>query len=158
MVAAERVDGAVDSPVATGWRSLLGNRLLLSLLAVSLVPMALMGLLSQQASSTALKEQAFKQLETVNTITGQGVERYFATLHDELRVLSEDRMIVAAIREFTVGLTSVLADPVVDDKALARARRSLEGYYAGEFATAFRKAAGTEPECRSSRYRRYQVP
>ena len=148
MAAAERVNGAVDSPVATGWRSLLGNRLLLSLLAVSLVPMALLGLLSQQASSTALKEQAFKQLETVNTITGQSVERYFATLEDELRVLSEDRMIVAAIREFTAGLASVLADDGVDDKGVALARRSLEGFYAGEFATAFRKAAGTEPDVR----------
>ena len=39
--------------------------------------MALMGLASQQSGRTALKDQAFKQLETVNTITGQSVERYF---------------------------------------------------------------------------------
>ena len=132
-----------------GWMSLLGNKLLLALLAVSLIPMALMGLLSQRESTSALKEQAFKQLETVNTITGQSVERYFATLHDELRVLSEDRMVVAAIREFAAGANSVLADDGVDEQGVTRARRALESFYGGEFAAAFRKATGTDPDIRA---------
>ena len=132
-----------------GWQALLDNRLLLALLAVSLIPMALMGLASQQASSTALKTQAFKQLETVNTITGQSVERYFATLHNELRVLSEDRMIAAAIREFTAGAAGILAADGVDEQGVARARRSLESFYAGEFAAAFRRATGTDPDSRA---------
>ena len=118
-VSGDHMAEAGGTPVAgagSGWRSLLGNRLLLALLAVSLIPMALMGFASQQASSSALKTQAFKQLETVNTITGQSVERYFATLHDELRVLSEDRMISAAIREFTAGVAGALTDDGVDEK------------------------------------------
>jgi hypothetical protein len=81
----EAAENASDRIGRAGWRSLLGNRLLLALLAVSLIPMALMGLASQQWAGSALKEQAFKQLETVNTITGESVERYFVTLHDELR-------------------------------------------------------------------------
>jgi methyl-accepting chemotaxis protein len=144
----EATGGPVAAP-GSGWRSLLGNRLLLALLAVSLIPMALMGLASQQASSTALKTQAFKQLETVNTITGQSVERYFGTLHDELRVLSEDRMISAAIREFTAGVSGVVAEDGVDEKSVAKARRSLEGFYAGEFAAAYRKATGSDPDARA---------
>jgi len=131
-----------------GWRSLLGNRLLLALLAVSLIPMALMGLASQQWAGSALKEQAFKQLETVNTITGESVERYFVTLHDELRVLSEDRMIVSAIRDFSGGAAGILADDGVDEKGVAAARRALESFYAGEFAAAYRKATGSDPEVR----------
>ncbi|MFM7136489.1 MAG: hypothetical protein ACKO1M_05385, partial [Planctomycetota bacterium] len=142
-------DQVAAAAVGGGWRSLLGNRLLLALLAVSLIPMALLGLASQQASSTALKTQAFKQLETVNTITGQSVERYFATLHDELRVLSEDRMISAAIREFTAGVAVVLAEDDVDLQGVTKARRALEGFYAGEFAAAYRKATGTDPDARA---------
>ena len=142
---------ASGTPAAggSGWRSLLGNRLLLALLAVSLIPMALMGLASQQASSAALKTQAFKQLETVNTITARSVERYFATLHDQLRVLSQDRMISAAMREFTSGVAGVLAADGVDEKAVAKARRSLEGFYAGEFAAAYRRATGSDPDARA---------
>ena len=132
-----------------GWQALLDNRLLLALLAVSLIPMALMGLASQQASSTALKTQAFKQLETVITITGRSVERYFATLHNELRVLSEDRMITAAIRELTAGAAGILAADGVDEQGVARARRSLESFYTGEFAAAFRRATGTDPDSRA---------
>jgi methyl-accepting chemotaxis protein len=147
----DHVAESAGTPAAAagGWRSLLGNRLLLALLAVSLIPMALMGLASQQASSAALKTQAFKQLETVNTITGQSVERYFATLHDELRVLSEDRMISAAIRELTAGVADLLTEDGVDEKEVAKARRSLEGFYAGEFAAAYRKATGSDPDARA---------
>jgi methyl-accepting chemotaxis protein len=150
-VSGDQMAEASGTPAAggSGWRSLLGNRLLLSLLAVSLIPMALMGLASQQASSAALKTQAFKQLETVNTITGQSVERYFATLHDELRVLSEDRMISAAIGEFAAGVAGVLSDDGVDEKGVTKARRSLEGFYAGEFAAAYRKATGSDPDARA---------
>jgi methyl-accepting chemotaxis protein len=133
---------------STGWRALLGNKLLMALLAAALVPMALMGIASHQASSSALVAQGFKQLETVNTITGQSVERYFATFHDELRVLAEDRMIVSAIRDFAVGAGRVLADDAVDEQAVVKARRSLETFYAGDFASAFRKRAGTEPDTR----------
>jgi len=143
------VAGPQAAAVGGGWRSLLGNRLLLALLAVSLLPMALMGLASQQASSTALKAQAFNQLETVNTITGQSVERYFRTLHDELRVLSEDRMISAAIQEFTGGVAEVLTEDGVDEQGLTKARRSLEGFYAGEFAAAYRRATGSDPDARA---------
>ena len=152
MAVMEQADGEPGDMARTstgGWRALLGNRLLLALLAVSLIPMALMGLLSQRESAAALKDQAFKQLETVNTITGQSVERYFATLHDELRVLSEDRMVVAAIREFATGAKSILADDGVAEEGIVRARRSLESFYSGEFAAAFRKATGTEPDTRS---------
>ena len=143
------VAGPQAAAVGGGWRSLLGNRLLLARLAVSLRPMALMGLASQQASSTALKAQAFNQLETVNTITGQSVERYFRTLHDELRVLSEDRMISAAIQEFTGGVAEVLTEDGVDEQGLTKARRSLEGFYAGEFAAAYRRATGSDPDARA---------
>ncbi|MDA0254745.1 MAG: methyl-accepting chemotaxis protein [Planctomycetota bacterium] len=144
----EATENASDRIGRAGWRSLLGNRLLLALLAVSLIPMALMGLASQQWAGSALKEQAFKQLETVNTITGESVERYFVTLHDELRVLSEDRMIVSALRSFTAGAASILADDGVDEKGVTAARRALENFYAGEFAAAYRKATGAEPEVR----------
>jgi methyl-accepting chemotaxis protein len=144
----EHDDHATDATHAGGWRSLLGNRLLLSLLAVSLIPMALMGYASQRAASSALRNQAFKQLETVNVITAQSVERYFRTLHDELRVLAEDRMVLAALREFTAAADGLLADDSSTEKTLVRTRRGLEGFYSGEFAAAYRKATGSDPDSR----------
>ena len=133
-------------PAASGaWRSLLGNKLLLSLLGVSLIPLALMGIATYQSAAAALTSEAFGKLETVRTITAKSVERYFKTLHDELRVLSEDRMAIDACKQFQAAFATVLAENKADDKAIARARRELDSHYSGEFTTEYRKRTNEEP-------------
>ena len=47
---------------AGGWRALLANRLLLALLAVSLIPLALMGIATYRAASASLTREAFAKL------------------------------------------------------------------------------------------------
>jgi len=130
----------------SGWRSLLGNRLLLSLLAVSLIPLALMGIATYRAAAGALEKEAFAKLETVRAVTAKSVERYFQTLHDQLRVLAEDRMTVDACRQFRAAAATVAADDTMDEKAIARARRELEGFYGGGFAAEYRRRAGKDPD------------
>jgi Mg2+ and Co2+ transporter CorA len=125
-----------------GWRSFLTNPLLLALLGVSLIPMAFMGLANYRTSSSALREQAFKQLDTVNAITAKAVERYFGTLRQELSVLAEGRICVESLEKFTAGMASLRSEDKIDDKALAAARRDLEAFYTGDFATEFRRRSG----------------
>jgi methyl-accepting chemotaxis protein len=131
---------SVPSPkrpsIAGGWLSLFSNQLLLSLLAVSLIPLALMGALTYWAASAALRAQAFRQLETVRTITARSVERYFGTLQEQLRVVSEDLMTVDALAQFTTGFESLLAEDSVDPAILAGARRDLSAFYTTEIHSA----------------------
>ncbi len=136
------------SSAGGGWRSFLTNPLLLALLGVSLIPMAFMGLTSYRTSSTALREQALKQLDTVNAVTAKSVERYFASLHQELAVLAEGRICAESLKDFTAGLTALRADNQVDDKALAAARRDLESFYTGEFTTEFRRRSDADIDVR----------
>ena len=131
-----------DRSTSGGWRSFLTNPLLLALLGVSLIPMAFMGLANYRTSSSALREQAFKQLDTVNTITAKAVERYFGTLRQELSVLAEGRICVESLEKFTAGMAALRSDNKIDDKALAAARRDLEAFYTGDFATEFRRRSG----------------
>ena len=131
-----------DQAAVGGWRSFLTNPLLLALLGVSLIPMAFMGIMNYRTSSSALREQAFKQLDTVNTITAKAVERYFGTLRQELSVLAEGRICVESLEKFTAGMASLRSDDKIDDKALAAARRDLEAFYTGDFATEFRRRSG----------------
>ena len=145
----DHVEDDSNVPSRSGWAALLANLLLLSLLAVSLIPMAFMGYASQRSASEALRDQAFKQLETVNTITAKSVERYFRTLHDEVQVLAGTLTVATALREFTAATGSLLGDDGVDDKGVARARRGLESFYSGEFAAAYRKQTGGYPDSRS---------
>jgi len=131
-----------------GWRSLLGNRLLLALLAVSLIPLAILAVATYRSAAAALTDEAFAKLETVRTITAKSVERYFQTLHDELRVLAEDRMTIAACQELQKSFATVVSDNAVDAKELARVRREVEAHYVGEFAAEFRKRAGEDLNAR----------
>lgn len=136
------------SSTAGGWRSFLTNPLLLALLGVSLIPMAFMGMTSYRTSSAALREQALKQLDTVNAVTTKSVERYFASLHQELAVLAEGRICVESLRDFTAGLAALRSDDKVDDKTLAAARRDLESFYTGEFTTEFRRRSDATVDLR----------
>ena len=124
-----------------GWRSFLMNPLLLALLGVSLVPLACMGLFSQWRSSNVLREQAFRQLDTVNAVTAESVERYFETLRQQIAVLSEGRICIEALEQFTKGLATLRSDDKVDAAALAAARREVEAFYTGEFAAEFQRRA-----------------
>ncbi|MEI6239265.1 MAG: methyl-accepting chemotaxis protein [Planctomycetia bacterium] len=126
---------AQPSPLS-GWISLLGNRLLLALLAVSLIPLALTGIAMYTSSSATLEAHAFNQLETVRTITAKAVERYFEAQHNQLRVAAADRMTADAIKQFRDAFAAAAAGR--DDKAIAAVRRDLEGFYTGDFAAEFR--------------------
>jgi len=138
--------GDSNASLVSGWMSLLGNRLLLALLAVSLIPLALTGVAMYNSSAEAIKTQAFNQLETVRTITAKSVERYFERLHDQLRVAAEDRMTVDAMRQFAAGFEAAAATD--DTKAMAAVRRSLDGFYTGEFASEFRARTKEDVDAR----------
>ena len=143
-----RNHGAVDGSRhgAAGWLSFLGNRLLLALLAVSLIPMGFLGVTTYRMASTALQEQAFSKLETVNTVTAKSVERYFETLHQELRVLAEDKMTSQALQRFRDGFATAATETGSDEKSLARTRRDLEAFYSGDFAAEYRRRSGRESD------------
>jgi methyl-accepting chemotaxis protein len=139
-----RASEAGEDARGGGWLSFLGNRLLLALLAVSLLPLALMGIATYRAAASTLKTQAFSQLETVNAITAKSVERYFDTLHNELRVLADNRVTAEALVDFREGFAAMVADAKADDKTIAAARRDLGAFYTGEFlAECRRRDAGT---------------
>ena len=131
-----------DRSSSGGWRSFLTNPLLLALLGVSLIPMAFMGMTSYRSSSAALREQAFKQLDAINTVTAKSVERYFETMRQQLTVLAEGRTARESLGAFRDGMATILADDSVDDKALATARRGLESWYKVEFAAEYQRRTG----------------
>jgi len=131
------------------WKGLLANRLLLSLLAVSLVPLAFMGISTYRSASTALEAQALNQLETVRSITAKSVERYFTNVENQLRVLAEDRMTVEALQEFRSGMQSLSGDEESTADAIIPARQQLQDFYDGDLAAAFRERGQEPPESRS---------
>ena len=126
----------------TWWGELfqfLANPLLLALLLVSLVPLAFMGYATYRMASGALDTQAQTQVDVVRTITAKQVERYFATLEDQLRVLAEDPTTLAALQQLRSGFASALEENGVGEEALQQVRRELASFYSGDFAGEFRR-------------------
>lgn len=129
------------------WKGLLANRLLLSLLAVSLLPLGFMGISTYRSASTALEAQSLNQLETVRSITAKSVERYFAGLENQLRVAAEDRMTIEALKEFSSSMDALAADDA-GETAADDARQQLLNFYEGDVAAAFRERGQDAPEGR----------
>jgi len=121
-----------------GLASFCTNPLLLSLLLVSLVPLAFMGYATYRTASAALDTQAKSQLDVVRTITTKQVERYFVTTEDQLRTLAENPMVSDALAAFRDGFASVIADDSIPVDEQSRARQELNTFYAGDWAAEFR--------------------
>ncbi|MFZ4734084.1 MAG: cache domain-containing protein, partial [Pirellulales bacterium] len=131
-----------------GWlRELLAfatNPLLLALLLVSLVPLAMMGYATYRSASQALDTEARAKLTVVREITVKQVERYFAGLHEQLRVLADDPSTREALGDFRDGFRTVLQDGAVAEPEQSRARRDLGVWYANEFAPRYKEESGSE--------------
>jgi methyl-accepting chemotaxis protein len=130
---------------ASGLFSFFSNRLLLALLAVSLLPLAIMGYATYLSAAKAIEFQAQKQLQTVNAVTAKAVDRYFSTMEEQLRITADNRMTLEALEAFKKGFQGVLEDDAVDEAALTEARKSLATYYDGEFASEFVRQTESEP-------------
>ena len=110
--------------------------LILALLLTAIVPLVFQGVSTYRAAAEAIRKEAFARLEVVRTITAKSVERYFETIHNELRVCADDRSTLDALRAFSAGYREAGA---VRDAATAPIRQSLDGFYAGPFMDAYRQ-------------------
>ncbi len=81
-----------------------GNKLLLALLGVSLIPLIAMVSAMNYLASQALMHEAANRLEAVRTIKAAQLESYFQLIHDQMLTFSNNRMVVEATEEFEAAL------------------------------------------------------
>ena len=129
---------------ASGFLSFFSNRLLLALLAVSLLPLAIMGYATYLSAAKAIELKAQEQLQTVNAVTAKAVTRYFSTMEEQLRITADNRMTLEALESFTKGFKSILKENAVTQTELDEARTRLATYYNGEFASEFERQTNSE--------------
>ena len=129
---------------ASGLLSFFSNRLLLALLAVSLLPLAIMGYATYLSAAKSIEQKAQEQLQTVNAVTAKAVTRYFNTMEEQLRITADNRMTLEALESFTKGFKSILKENAVTEAELDEARTRLATYYNGEFASEFERQTDSE--------------
>jgi len=116
--------------------------ILLALLLLSLPPLALTALIMYRMGSESLKSEAFSRLEVVRTITGESVERYFASLRNELVVAADDGTAIEAVRAFATAVQELAAPGAGGD--VAADRRAVAADYSQGIAAALQKR-GRDP-------------
>jgi methyl-accepting chemotaxis protein len=125
------------------------NKLVFTLLFVSLGPLATLGMVLYRSSDKALMEQAVSQLAAVRTIKANQVEQYFQTIRDQMATFAENRMTIEAMREFAPAFTAARTENGIDNEKLEQLRKELYTYYTGDFSTEYvRRNPGTTPSVR----------
>jgi methyl-accepting chemotaxis protein len=123
-----------------------GNKLLLALLTVSLIPLIAMVIAMNYLASQALMHEAANRLEAVRTIKADQVESYFQLIHDQVLTFSNNRMVVEALDEFQAALQTVREENKVTPEQLDQMKADLRTYYEIDFASEYAKRnQGKEP-------------
>ncbi len=121
------------------------DRLLWSLLAVSMLPLAFMGYATYSSAAKAIETQSLRKLQTVNTITAKAVDSYFSSMEEQLKITAENRMTLEALEAFTTGFQKIESDDNLTESSIQDARKSLSTYYTGEFSNEYMRQTENEP-------------
>ncbi|UCH64131.1 MAG: methyl-accepting chemotaxis protein [Fidelibacterota bacterium] len=79
----------------------IGKKLIIFFLTVGVIPLAAVGFLVYSQTAAALQEQVSNQLITVREMKKEMIEDYFGSIRNQIITLSEDQMIIDAMKEFT---------------------------------------------------------
>lgn len=85
-----------------------------------------------------LRKEAFDKLTAVREVKRQAVERYFHTIEDQIITLSEDGMVVEAMRQFSKSFKNFRNENNLTSEQVKRMRGELLTYYTGEFSSEYR--------------------
>lgn len=104
------------------------SRLILMLLTVSLLTSIVIGLLGWRNGRISLNRAIENDLTSIRTSKAYQIESYFENIFSHTRTLSEDRMVVNAMREFREGYEVGVYRSLTEAQQVA-----LNSYYDDEF-------------------------
>ena len=111
-------------PPASRLQLSLRSQLMLMLLSVSTVAMLAIAYLGYHSGEMNLTTRIFNQLTSVRTSKVYQVQAYFESLRDQTLALSEDLMVVNAMKGFKTAYRELESKPVPEAW-----RSSIDGYY-----------------------------
>ena len=74
---------------------------------MAIIAVSICGLFGYDIARKALEEESFNKLTAVREMTAHRVEDYFQQITDQVRTLSEDRMIIDAANELRAGCKEI---------------------------------------------------
>jgi hypothetical protein len=111
----------------------IGTKILAAFISVAIVAVALVGFFAFTTGSSTLENESFNKLTAVRELKANQIEDYFQLIENQVITLSEDRMIITAMREFDDGLHGIEDDLGITESDMQVIDASLMEYYEKEF-------------------------
>ncbi len=120
-------------------------KLIAGFLLIGLIPVLVVSFLLMNKADDELMNDSFDKLKAVRDIKKVSVERYFKTINDQVLTLSNNQMIVNAMKNFKELFKSFRRENRINTERLGYLRKELESYYNFEFSQEYKKNTGREP-------------
>jgi PAS domain S-box-containing protein len=111
----------------------IGTKILVAFTTVAIVAVGLVGYFAFTTGSNTLEEESFNKLTAVREMKASQIEDYFQLVENQVVTLSQDRMIIEAMREFDDGLHSIEDELGITESDMQEIDASLLEYYEKEF-------------------------
>jgi len=125
----------------------LKQKMVVGSIALAIIPMAIasfaISLIAQNTAGEEISKQARDKLVAVREIKKVQIEDYFGTIRKQLLTLSNDRMVIDAMREFKPAFRQfrqeAMAGGTISADTINRYRSQLRTYYAKDFGGEYSK-------------------
>ncbi|UCH58464.1 MAG: hypothetical protein JSV61_09600, partial [Anaerolineales bacterium] len=111
----------------------IGTKILIAFTTVAIVAVALVGFFAFTTGRSALEEETLNKLTAVREMKASQIEDYFQLVENQVVTLSEDRMIIEAMREFDDGLHAIQDDLDIREPDMQEIDARLWEYYQEKF-------------------------
>jgi PAS domain S-box-containing protein len=109
------------------------TKILIAFTTVAILAVGLVGFFAFTTGSSTLEEESFNKLTAVREMKASQIEEYFQLVENQVITLSENRMIIEAMREFDDGLHNVERDLGITEFEQNFIDARLNDYYEEEF-------------------------
>ncbi len=93
-------------------------KLTIVMLVLGLVPLLVTGFFQLSESKSALNAQVFSHLESLREVKRGRIEGQFATITAQAQVLSENRMIVKAMKQLKIAFSDMPGELAMADEEM----------------------------------------
>lgn len=111
----------------------IGSKILVAFTFITIVTAGVSGYISFTIARASLEEESFNKLTAVREMKANQIEDYFQQIANQVVTLSEDRMIVDAMRAFETGFEAIDAELGLTAAELDESDARLARYYEEEF-------------------------
>ena len=118
-------------------------KLALSTIAMTLAAIVGIGslalLVTRSTGKSTLERVATEKMLAIRDTKKSQIEDYFANIQSQVLTLSEDQMVIDAMRSFSTSFSHIVKEEGLDEASLAYKRSKVADYYHRHFAAEYRK-------------------